>query len=333
MVSPLVPAFVTVSVLLGLPGPSIGRSPAAVASLAEPVSGLAELWQAPADVSAQNVVDGVWGRENAPDPSDTYTFVRNKKPSSGSSPGLIVTDSRGRRWHVKQGREAAPEVVVSRVLSAVGYHQPPVYYLPSFTLADGGDVRMVRGGRFRLTHDSLKSRGHWAWEGNPFVGTQPYQGLLVILVLLNSADLKNSNNTLYDLQAPKGGVARWFVVRDLGTSLGEIGRFDPTPNNPTLFERKRFIVGVRNGFVDFGYHAVHASLVRERITPDDVRWASGLLSGLTDRQWHDIFRTAGYGAADAERFIRRVTQKIEEGTQIGVGPRLSVGGDRQRDGR
>ena len=60
-----------------------------------------------------------------PIPSDTYTFVRDKKPSSGSSPGLIVTDSRGRRWHVKQGREAGPEVVRVACPSAVGYHQPP----------------------------------------------------------------------------------------------------------------------------------------------------------------------------------------------------------------
>jgi hypothetical protein len=58
-----------------------------------------------------------------------------------------------------------------------------------------------------------------------------------------------------------------------------------------------------------------------------------LLSGLTDRQWHDIFRTAGYGAADAERFIRRVTQKIEEGARIAAGPRLSVEGDRHGNGR
>ena len=326
MASSLVPAILTVSVLFGMPGLSIGRPLAQAPSLAE-------LWQAPSNVSAQNVVDGVWGRENAPDPSDTYTFVRNKKPSAGSSPGLVVTDSRGRRWHVKQGREASPEVAVSRVLSAVGYHQPPVYFLPSFTLADGKDVRTVRGGRFRLSHDSLDSVGRWTWEENPFVGTQPYQGLLVILVLLNSADLKNSNNTLYELRPPKGNVARWFVVRDLGTALGEVGRFNPTPNNPAQFERKPFIVGVRNGFVDFGYHAVHSSLVRDRITPDDVRWASGLLSGLTNRQWHDIFRTAGYGAADAERFIRRVTEKIEEGTRIDAGPRLSIGGDRHRDER
>jgi len=326
MVSPLVPAIVTVSLLLGMPGLSTGGSPA-------PASNLAELWQAPGDVSAQNVVDGAWGPRNAPDPADTYTFVRDKKSSSGSSPGLIVTDSRGRRWHVKQGREGGPEVVVSRVLSAVGYHQPPVYFLPSFTVADGREVRRVRGGRFRLTLDALKSRGHWTWEENPFVGTQPYQGLLVILVLLNSADLKNSNNTLYDVQSPNGGVSRWFVVRDLGTALGEIGRLDPTPNNPTHFERKPFIVGVHNGFVDFGYHAVHASVVRDRITPEDVRWATGLLSRLTDRQWHDIFRTAGYGAADAERFIRRVMQKIDEGIRIGDGPRSTIGSDRHRDGR
>jgi hypothetical protein len=326
MASPLVTAILSVSVLFGMAGPSMGRP-------LEQAPSVAELWQAPSKVSAQDVVYGAWGRENAPDPSDTYTFVRDKKPASGSSPGLVVTDSRGRRWHVKQGREASPEVVVSRVLSAVGYHQPPVYFLPSFTLAKGKDVRTVRGGRFRLTHEWLDSRGHWPWEDNPFVGTQPYQGLLVILVLLNSADLKDSNNTIYELRAPKGNVARWFVVRDLGTALGEVGRFNPTPNSPTQFERKPFIVGVRNGFVDFGYHAVHASLVRERITPDDVRWASGLLSGLTDRQWHNIFRTAGYDAVDAERFIRRVTQKIEEGLRIGVSPRLSVGGDRHRDER
>src|SRR6476619_3783447 len=151
MVSPLVPAIVTVSLLLGMPGLSTGWAPA-------PAPSLAELWQAPADVSAQNVVDGGWGPENAPSPTDTYTFVRDKKPSAGSSPGLVVTDSRGRRWHVKQGREASPEVVVSRVLSAVGYHQPPVYYLPSFTLADNSGTHVRPGGRFRLDDASMKPK-------------------------------------------------------------------------------------------------------------------------------------------------------------------------------
>jgi hypothetical protein len=34
--------------------------------------------------------------------------------------------------HNNQGDESPVEVVLSRVLSAVGYHQPPIYFLPSF---------------------------------------------------------------------------------------------------------------------------------------------------------------------------------------------------------
>src|SRR5205814_4652573 len=136
----------------------------------------------------------------------------------GTSPGMTVVDPVGRTWHVKQGREGPPEVVVSRILSAVGYHQPPVYFLPSFSIVKAGIVRMEPGGRFRLSVQGLTHRGHWIWEKSPFVGTPPYQGLLVVLVILNSADLKNVNNTVYDVTG-HGDVRRWFVVRDLGTSL------------------------------------------------------------------------------------------------------------------
>ena len=46
---------------------------------------------------------------------------------------MIVVDSLNREWSVKQeahGRtaEGPIEVVLSRVLSAVGYRQPPVYF-------------------------------------------------------------------------------------------------------------------------------------------------------------------------------------------------------------
>ena len=43
----------------------------------------------------------------------------------------------GVEWSVKLGPEAHTEVVLSRVLSAVGYHQPPVYYLPAWQLGGG----------------------------------------------------------------------------------------------------------------------------------------------------------------------------------------------------
>src|SRR5678809_993978 len=82
--------------------------------------------------------------------------------------------------------------------SALGYHQPPVYYLPSFTMRDKSGVHTERGGRFRLAMPSLVDQGEWSWQQNPFVGQRAYQGLLVILLMFNSSDLKNSNNTLYE---------------------------------------------------------------------------------------------------------------------------------------
>ena len=57
-------------------------------------------------------------------------------------------------------------------------------------------------------------------------------------------------------------------------------------------------------------------LVRS-ITPEDVRWTAGLLSRLTPRQWSDAFRAAGFGESEANRYIRRLQQKIAEGLRVG----------------
>lgn len=198
----------------------------------------------------------------------------------------------------------------------LGYHQPPVYYLPSFTLADDWGTHTERGGRFRLHEKTLKDKGEWSWQQNPFVGMRPYQGLLVILMMFNSSDLKNANNTLYE-QRSGDVVEPWYVVRDLGTALGDTGRLAPTRSNPDVFARQPFIVGVRDGFVEFEYHGWHQDLVQRRITPDDVGWASYLLSQLGDRQWRDAFRAAGYTPAVADRFIGTLAARIAKGRQVG----------------
>jgi hypothetical protein len=244
------------------------------------------------------------------------------KKQHGTNPGVTVRDQLGREWHVKQpphnnrGAEGPVEVVVSRVLSAIGYHQPPEYFLPCFTMVDATGSHTEPGGRFRLHDKSLKDAGHWSWQQNPFVGTKPYQGLLVILMMFDSSDLKNDNNTLYAVKKPEDEVERWYVVRDLGTALGETGRIGPKRGDPSLFERNGFITGVKNGFVEFDYHGFHQELVRHRITPEDVAWACDLVTGLTDRQWHDAFRAGGYEPAIADRFIHRIQQRIADGQQL-----------------
>jgi hypothetical protein len=163
----------------------------------------------------------------------------------------------------------------------------------------------------------LAKRGDWSWQQNPFVGTRPYQGLLVILLMFDSSDLKNVNNTLYEMRMSDDERRTWFVVRDLGTALGETGRLKPKRGDPELFERTPFITGVENGFVQFNYHGWHQELLRNRITPQEVHWASDLLASLSSQQWSDAFRAGGYEPAVADRFIRRILAKVAEGERVG----------------
>ena len=283
---------------------------------------IAELWQSPDAIATRDLYNGPWGADRAPDPHATYTFVERKQ--TGTNPGITVLDPQGREWHVKQpahttqGAEGPTEVVLSRVLSALGYHQPPVYYLPSFTMRDKSGVHTERGGRFRLDEPSMKDMGEWSWQQNPFVGQRPYQGLLVILLMFNSSDLKNSNNTLY--QVTRGGrTAEWYVVRDLGDALGKTGRFAPQRNNLEIFARTRFITGVSGGFAEFGdYRGLHGELLHGRITPADVAWASALIGGLSERQWQDAFRAGGYPPNVARQFISILRGRVAEGKRIGT---------------
>ena len=281
---------------------------------------MAEFWQRPSDIASRDVFYGPWGIERAPDPKAKYLFVDRKR--EGTNPGMTVEDQLGHEWHVKQpphndlGAEGPVEVTLSRVLSAVGYHQPPVYFVPSFSVTDDRGTHLEPGGRFRLTDKSIKHIGPWSWQRNPFVGTQPYRGLLVILLMFNSSDLKNDNNALYEVRHGDGDVKRWYVVRDLGTALGETARLAPRRNNLELFEPQPFINTVIDGVVRFNYHGGHDELL-QRISPDDVAWASGLLGELTADQWSDAFRAGGYEPEVANRFIARLRQRIAEGRRLG----------------
>ena len=278
----------------------------------------ATLWREPTDMSTRDLYHGAWGPRRAPDPNAVYTFVERKH--SGVNPGLTVVDPQGREWSVKQPfpggaeDEGPVEVALSRVLSAIGYHQPPVHYLSTFTLKDDWGTHAEIGGRFRLKEESLKELGPWRWEDNPFVGSKPYQGLLVILMMFNSTDLKDSNNSIYERRDGER-VEQWYAVRDIGSGLGDTNRFAPHKNHPDAFERHPFILGVGR-HVDLAHDGWYAPLVRDRITPDDVTWASRLLARLSDRQWQDAFRAGSYEPEVANRFIRKLREKVRQGQEV-----------------
>ena len=293
--------------------PAVESAPARVEA---PMS---ELWEEPDDVGMRDMFNGPWGAAHATDPHGVYTFVRPKQ--GGANPGVVVRDGMGREWHVKQphrgnlGDEGPVEVVLSRVLSALGYHQPPVYFLRSFTMTDASRTWIEPGGRFRLHESWLNDRGSWSWQRNPFVNSRPYNGLLVLLLMFNSSDLKNSNNSLYEVTRDQR-VERWYVVRDLGSALGKTSRFRPRRNNIDRFERTLFIRHVTDGFVEFDYHGNHPELSHRRITAVDVEWAGALAGRLSVRQWHDAFRAGGYPPEIATRFIDVLLARIAQARQI-----------------
>jgi hypothetical protein len=231
--------------------------------------------------------------------------------------GLTVKDPQGREWSVKQpypgnmDSEAPVEVTLSRLLSGIGYHQPPVYFLPQFTLKDDWGTHTEAGGRFRLKMEELNDLGVWAWEDNPFVGSRPYQGLLALLMMFNSTDMKASNNTLYEYRNGNR-VEQWYVARDIGSALGDTHRLAPRKNHIDSFERVPFILGVANGHVDFAYDSWYKNYVDDRISPEDSAWAASLLARLSEQQWQDAFRAGGYEPDTAARFIRKLQQKIKE---------------------
>src|SRR5262249_18026063 len=195
---------------------------------------LEQFWAAPAQVSRLDLLAGPSSSDlRPPETARPFAFISRK--TSGFSPGYDVRDASGREWSVKLGPEAQSEVVVSRLLWALGYHQPPTYYVDRWTLEGGPEAGLQTGGRFRPKDDSLKSKGDWSWQHNPFVNSPAYQGLIVAMALLNSTDLRNENNTIYDVKTA-GHRQRWYVVKDLGAALGETGVYRPTRNDIDAFE-------------------------------------------------------------------------------------------------
>jgi hypothetical protein len=277
---------------------------------------LGEFWQRPAEVEDQDLFEAPWDRGEAPDPADEFRLVSR---ASHGGPEVVVTDGAGRQWAVRQMPDARAghgsiEVVLSRVLSALGYHQPPVYFLRSFVMRDADGVHEAPGGRFRRQGGPMLSRGTWSWEQNPFVGMFPYQGLLVTLLMFNASDLASPGNAQYDV-VRRGDIARWYVLDDLAATLGPTGL--SAGDDEETFAGGRFITRVVAGYVEFDCDGPCRALVRDHITADDVGWASFLLGRLSDRQWHDAFRAGGYDAAIAGRFIATIRGRIAQGRLIG----------------
>jgi len=302
-------AVAVLTVLSGCAVPTVKPTGSRPPSRAE----LAEFWIDPGP-NPRNLQVGVGGRHERPAADQPYDVISTD--TRGFSITYRVKDRSGSEWNVKIGPEAQTEVVASRILWALGYHQVPSYFVERWTAVEHAHGALRGGARFRPRDMPLRSEGTWSWQSNPFVGTREYDGLLSTLMLINGTDLKNDNNEIYQVEGEANEQAkRWYVVKDLGASLGQTGKVDPRRGYLEGFEREPFLLAPENGFARFAYRGLHRELL-QNIPIDHLKWACNRVLAITDRQWRDAFAAGNYDEQSTTRYVARIRAKAQEGLAL-----------------
>jgi hypothetical protein len=289
------------------------------------------LWKAPPRISSRNLFYGPGGV--AKRPGKKFTFI--KEDMGGSNPKFVIEDEKGVRWKVKLSEEAQPETAATRILWAVGYYADVDYLVPVLRVA-GLPGRLSRGANLiqpdgtvqnaRLKREGDRKKvGTWSWRDAPFKGTREFDGLRVLMALIDNWDLKDENNTIYE----QNGVRR-YEVSDLGASFGSTGALlnkDHAKGNLHSFESSKFLTKVTEKKVSFGTPSVpslpyvfnvwdydrRAGLrwIGRDINRAHAKWIGGLLAQLSPKQIADVFRAAGYSEAEIEGFTSVLRDRIK----------------------
>jgi hypothetical protein len=289
----------------------------------------AVLWRDRGDVAALNVLDGSGGNSRAPGTD----FKLIAESMSGTAAKFDVEDENGARWKVKLGPEAKAETAATRLVWAAGYFTDEDYYRPQIRVqgmkplsrgkkyvSDGGLVREAR-----LKRDDGEKPQDWSWYETRVAGTREFNGLRVMMALINNWDLKADNNSVYD----KGAAGQHYRVSDLGASLGRTGcAFSRSKGVMQDYVQTSFVKEVRPDHADFVMHSRPFFLLyifshnyyslrtrMESITRDipiaDARWLGNLLGQLSTNQIGDCFRAGGFTPAEVDGYTRVVMQRIE----------------------
>ena len=287
------------------------------------------LWRDRGEVAALDILDGPGGKEHQP--GTNFRFIKESK--SGTSPKFDVEDENGAKWKVKLGHEVKSETAATRLVWAAGYLADEDYYRPQIRVqgmkrlsrgqeyvSDGGLVREALLER----QDGRKKLKNWSWYDNPFVGTREFNGLRVMMALINNWDLKEINNGVYD----EGGAEGRYVISDLGASLGRTGNsFARSRGVMEDYAETKFIKKVTPEYVDFVMHSrpffltifyfpqyrsrTRMESVAKHIPIADARWLGNRLGQFSPEQIRDCFRAAGFSPAEVEGYTRVVMQRIE----------------------
>lgn len=278
------------------------------------------IWEAPVDLESRDLFYGIGGKQGEPDPSARFRFI--ERNTSGDSEKIVVEDESDRRWTIKFGPEARPETTASRIVWAVGYHADQDYFVRRAHVEGRGgfDVWDVR---FERDNDGFKKVGRWSWQTNPFANTREYDGLKILMALLNNFDLKTLNNKIVRPGKKKASEETKLIyyVNDLGATLGSTGAWytnapilgeipTGTKGNANDYSRSKFIDNVSQGKVTFHSSRRRAKRAMNGVAIENANWMGNLLNRLSDKQLSDAFLAGGFDEKETAIFIRTIRERI-----------------------
>ena len=194
----------------------------------------------------------------------------------------------------------------------------------------GGVVYNVRLKRYLGTEKKI---GTWAWANDPFTNTREWNGLRVLMAVINNWDLKDENNAVYEEKSKDADSPDLhYLVSDLGASFGTAGRSvgeGVSKGNLKSYRRSKFISKTTPEYVDFNvpgrpatlylltstgeyFRRTHMQWIGKHIPRSDARWIAVYLTQLTPQQIRDAFRSAGYSPDQVEGYATVVEQRIAQ---------------------
>jgi hypothetical protein len=282
------------------------------------------LWREPDDIQRRNLLLGPGGEEMKPD-LRRVTLIKEEK--GGHSKKYRVVDASGREWVAKVGKEAQSETAATRLLWASGYFVDTDYLVPSVHIE--GLNKTLRNVRFGARPKDEKRTGEWKWKSNPFVGRREFQGLKVMMALLNNWDTKDSNNRIVVVKNEDGQKEERYVVHDLGASFGKKMNwfernllFKRDRNNTEGYARAHLISHVHGGSVELNYWSKNRKTLRT-VSVEDARWMGEVLSRLSQKQIADAFRAANYTPDQVRVMTQAVRARIRELNDLPRGSQLA----------
>ena len=188
-------------------------------------------------------------------------------------------------------------------------------------VSEGGIVRSVR---LELKPKEVKKLGTWSWSENPFVGTKEFNGLRVMMALVNNWDATTINNSIYEVNGQ-----RRYAVTDLGASFGKTGdSISRSKSNMKDYVDSKFIEKTTPEFVDFVLHSrpflptvvdvpnyVHRTKVTDvatHIPRADAKWIGQRLAMLSDQQIRDCFKSSGYSPEQVDGYAKALEKRIAD---------------------